>query len=333
MWCRATRGRKHASARHRQQDRAWHRLCSRRIIMKLTADSLNHHGHSEQEIHGCRGASLATIGHRARGGLRAAALLAAATVWLVQPGQAMAQETRVETIRQEQADKKDTVTPSELNGVEKIVRRLENWGWLTGEPRGAYPVLDSVYPGGGFAAGLGARKPFGDDGAIDVIGAYSINSFWRVQTDVSLPTFASNRGRVSLTARYLDAPDVKVLRRRRGLGQGRQDGFRLHAVGRRRTSRLRRQPAFLRWRRRQLHRYRNRVRRHRGVDRGAVLTSRHPGPRARPVQVCQRHSAGDLRLAAADGLRGLRRSVSRAGRRLPRERQRPATRTARSRRR
>ena len=112
-------------------------------------------------------------------------------------------------LRQEQADKLRTVAPPELNGVEKIVRRLEDWGWLSGEPRGAYPVLDSVYPGGGFAAGLGARKPFGDDGAIDVIGAYSINSFWRVQTDVSLPTFASSRGRVSLTARYLDAPDVK----------------------------------------------------------------------------------------------------------------------------
>ena len=65
----------------------------------------------------------------------------------------------------------------------------------TGEPRGVYPLFDSVYPGGGFAAGLGARKPFGDDGGISVIGAYSINSFWRAQTDVSLPTFASNRGR------------------------------------------------------------------------------------------------------------------------------------------
>ena len=177
--------------------------------MKLTADSLNHHGHSELGIHGRRGASLATIGHRARGGLRAAALLAVATVLLVQPGQAMAQETRAEMIRQEQAAKLRTVAPPELNGAETILRRLEDWGWLTGEPRGVYPVLDSVYPGGGFAAGLGARKPFGDDGAIDVIGAYSINSFWRVQSDVSLPTFASSRGRVSLTARYLDAPDVK----------------------------------------------------------------------------------------------------------------------------
>ena len=124
-------------------------------------------------------------------------------------------ETRTEIIRQEQADKLRTVTPPELSRAEKIVRRLEDWGLLTGEPRGVYPVLDSVYPGGGFAAGLGARKPFGDDGAISVIGAYSINSFWRAQTDVSLPSFASNRGRVSLTAGYLDAPDVKYY----GIGQ------------------------------------------------------------------------------------------------------------------
>jgi hypothetical protein len=177
--------------------------------MKLTPDSLNHHEPGEPGLHGYRGASLTTIGHRARGGLRAAALLAAATVLLVQPGQAMAQETRAETIRQEQADKQNTVTPPTLNRAEKIIHRLEEFGWITGEPRGVYPLFDSVYPGGGFAAGLGARKPFGDDGAVSVIGAYSLNSFWRVQTDVALPTFAQNRGRVSLTARYLDAPDVK----------------------------------------------------------------------------------------------------------------------------
>jgi hypothetical protein len=149
--------------------------------MNFTADTLNHHGPGELEIDGDRRASLATIGHRARGILRAAALLAATTVFLVQPGETFAQETRAETIRQEQADKQSTVTPPELNRAEKIVQRLADWGWLTGEPRGVYPVLDSVYPGGGFAAGLGARKPFGDDGAISVIGAYSINSFWRAR--------------------------------------------------------------------------------------------------------------------------------------------------------
>jgi hypothetical protein len=178
-------------------------------VMKCTADNLNHHGSSERGPDAYRRESLAAIGHRARAGVRAAALLAASTVFLVHPGQAMAQETRAETIRQEQADKQSTVTPPTLNRAERIILRLGEFGWITGEPNGVYPLFDSVYPGGGFAAGLGARKPIGDDGGISVIGAYSINSFWRVQTDVSLPTFASNRGRVSLTARYLDAPDVK----------------------------------------------------------------------------------------------------------------------------
>jgi outer membrane protein assembly factor BamA len=127
----------------------------------------------------------------------------------------MAQETRAEIIRQEQAEKLPTVKPPELNGAEKFVDRLGKWGLLETEARGVYPLLDSVYPGGGFAAGLGARKPFGDSGAISVKGAYSINSFWRAQTDVSLPSFASNRGRVTLTAGYLDAPDVKYY----GIGQ------------------------------------------------------------------------------------------------------------------
>ena len=177
--------------------------------MNIAADTHYGHGPGELEIDGDRRESLATIGHRARRRLRAAALLAAATVWLVQPGQAMAQETRAETIAQEQADKVSTLTPPTPTRAERIILRLGEFGWTTGAPRGVYPLFDSVYPGGGFAAGLGARKPLGDDGGIGVIGAYSINSFWRVQTDVALPTFASNRGRVSLTARYLDAPDVK----------------------------------------------------------------------------------------------------------------------------
>ena len=147
--------------------------------------------------------------------LRRAALLAAGALFLGPRGEALAQETRADAIREEQAEKLRTATPPVLNGAEKLVNRLERWGLLAGEPSGFYPLVDSVYPGGGFAAGMGARKPFGDDGSINVLGAYSINSFWRAQTDVALPSFASGRGRVSLTGRYLDAPDVKYY----GLGQ------------------------------------------------------------------------------------------------------------------
>jgi hypothetical protein len=57
--------------------------------------------------------------------MRGAALPAAATMLVVPPGQAIAQETRTEIIRQEQADKLRTVTPPAPNRAEKIVQRLE----------------------------------------------------------------------------------------------------------------------------------------------------------------------------------------------------------------
>ena len=123
-------------------------------------------------------------------------------------GPAMAQETRAEIIRQEQAEKQRAVAPPEPNRAEIIIDRLEDWGFSTGEPRGFYPWLGSVYPGGGFAAGVGVRKPFGDDGAVNVFGGYSINSFWRAEANVALPTFAQNRAG-SRCGRYVDAPDVK----------------------------------------------------------------------------------------------------------------------------
>ncbi len=107
---------------------------------------------------------------------RGAAWLAVATVLLFPPGYAMAQETRTEIIRQEQADKLRTVTPPEPNRAEKIVNRLEDWGLLTGEPRGVYPLLDSVSPGCGFAAGNGGPQTFGDDGQIGEDGDKSINN-------------------------------------------------------------------------------------------------------------------------------------------------------------
>jgi hypothetical protein len=122
---------------------------------------------------------------------------------------AFAQETRADVIRQEQAAKSQQLQPPQPNGAERVIDRLEDWGLITGSPRGFYPWFGSVYPGGGFAAGLGARKPFGDDGALNVFGGYSIASFSRAYADLALPTFARNRARITVTGRYIDAPDVR----------------------------------------------------------------------------------------------------------------------------
>ena len=145
----------------------------------------------------------------ARRSLHAAGSLVIAAVLLVASRPAIAQETRAEAIREQQAEKQRVVAPPAWNRAEIIIDRLENWGFLTGDPRGVYPWFGSVYPGGGFAAGAGVRKPFGDDGAVNVFGGYSIGSFWRAEANAALPTFAHNRARLSLSGRYVDAPDVK----------------------------------------------------------------------------------------------------------------------------
>ena len=146
-----------------------------------------------------------------RGGRFRAAIVftAALTAPFVGFDAAWAQETRADAIRQEQAARQQQVRPPEQNGVERLIDRLEDWGLITGAPRGFYPWFGSVYPGGGFAAGVGARKPFADDAAFNIFGGYSWRTFSRVQADLALPTFARNRARLTLSGRYVDAPDVR----------------------------------------------------------------------------------------------------------------------------
>ena len=135
--------------------------------------------------------------------------LAIAAVMLIASAPAIAQETRAEIIREQQADKQRAAVAPGMNPAEVIIDRLEDWGFFMGAPRGFYPWLGSVFPGGGTAAGAGVRKPFGDDGAVNVFGGYSFNSFWRGEANVELPTFAQNRARITLSGRYIDAPEVR----------------------------------------------------------------------------------------------------------------------------
>ena len=110
--------------------------------------------------------------------MRRAAMFAVLMASLVVPPHPVAaQETRDEAIRQEQAEKQKALAPPRPNGAERLIDRLEDWGLIAGAPRGVYPWFGSVYPGGGFAAGAGVRMPFGDDGAFNIFGGYSIDQF------------------------------------------------------------------------------------------------------------------------------------------------------------
>lgn len=138
--------------------------------------------------------------------LRVAALLVAVAL---HASPVAAQRTRAEEIEAAQTAKAQQVQPPQPNAAERFIERLEDWGLIAGAPRGLYPWFGSVYPGGGFAAGAGLRLPFGDDGAFNVYGGYSIASFARAEAAVALPSFAQGHARVTLTGSYIDAPDVR----------------------------------------------------------------------------------------------------------------------------
>jgi hypothetical protein len=122
---------------------------------------------------------------------------------------AIAQDSRADAIHQQQSARQQHLTPPQKTTGERVLDRLDRWGLISGPPRGVYPWSGSIYPGSGFAAGVGARQAFGDDGAVNVFSGYSVGGSTIAQAGVSLPTFASGRGTISLTGRYIDATDVK----------------------------------------------------------------------------------------------------------------------------
>ena len=235
---------------------------------------------------------------------------------------ANAQDTRAEEIRQQQAERQQQVYPPQPNFAERTIDRLEKWGFISGPPRGVYPWMGSIYPGGGVAAGAGLRTPFGDDGALNVFAGYSIRSYTIGQADVALPTFAKNRGTAHGVGPVHRRDRREVLRRRQRDEQGRPHILRVFACQRRHAIRLRRQQAF------------------QGRRRGLVSRRRHVGGPTAPSIDAQFGSADTPGLEfsqfsfinstarasfdwrRAPRLFGQRRCLPRAVRRLPRPRSR-----------
>ena len=236
---------------------------------------------------------------------------------------ANAQETRIETIHQAQADRQKQLTPPRLNGVERVLDRLEDWGLITGAPRGCLSVV---------RLGLSGRRLRRR--------RRSPQAVWRRRRVQCVRRLfhlhvRSRRGRSG-------AADVREQPRadhahRDATSTHRMCGISASATHRTRRTRpgsaTRRRPEAPAW-----------MSTSASISRSAAAstttTSRHPtetprprskrvlagehaGPRAREVQLHQQLGASDIRLAPAARLHGLRRTLSRAVRRLPRARQRP----------
>jgi len=140
---------------------------------------------------------------------RSSTCIIAACVCLALTTAARAQESRQDDHAHRQSEKAALVTPAEKNSAEKVFDRLEEWGLLTGAPKGFYPWGGSVYSGGGFALGAGFRRGYSDTGSVNLLGGYSIRDYKLAEVNVRLPELADRRVAIDLTGEWTDAPQVR----------------------------------------------------------------------------------------------------------------------------
>src|SRR5262245_49159651 len=83
---------------------------------------------------------------------------------------ASAQATRAEQIASEQAEKNKRLAPEQAGAGEKFVVRVLSSPLLTGSG-GVYPWFGSVFPGSGFAAGIGYLHRLPNKGGLSFTAA------------------------------------------------------------------------------------------------------------------------------------------------------------------
>lgn len=129
-----------------------------------------------------------------------------------------AQESRVEALEEEIAEKARQVEPYQPGKLERVMLYIEQnnlLGRLSARPDGWYPRLGGLTTGSGFAVGPGYRKYFGRDGLFDTSAAASLKSYRAVDTNLRFPSFADDRLGVELGAGWRYYPQERFF----GLGR------------------------------------------------------------------------------------------------------------------
>jgi outer membrane protein assembly factor BamA len=129
-----------------------------------------------------------------------------------------AQESRVEALEGEIADKARQVEPYQPGKLERVMLYIEEsnlLGRLSSRPDGWYPRLGGLTTGSGFAIGPGYRKYFGRDGVFETSAAASLKSYRAVDTHLRFPSFAADRLGIELGAGWRYYPQERFF----GLGR------------------------------------------------------------------------------------------------------------------
>jgi hypothetical protein len=118
----------------------------------------------------------------------------------------LAQDSRVESITELQAEKATRLEPYAPNRAEVILAQVQNA--LSRAPNGFYPYFDSVYSGGGFTLGAGYRRYLGDRLTGNIQGLYSVKNYKLIELALQPPRPHSGRLDFRVVTGWRDATQV-----------------------------------------------------------------------------------------------------------------------------
>ena len=130
----------------------------------------------------------------------------AVVLLLALPGAVSAQDSREALIAAAQADKATRLAPYTPTRAERLLAAAGEA--LSGLPKGFYPIIGSVYGGGGFTPGLGYRQYYGDRTHWDARALYSVENYALFELSTDAPGLANDRIGVHLRGGWRDATQV-----------------------------------------------------------------------------------------------------------------------------
>jgi hypothetical protein len=113
------------------------------------------------------------------------------------------QNSRVDAIAQQQAEKAANVQPYEPSKAERVFLAVKEE--FIDSPSGFYPLFGSVYSGGGAAFGAGYRQYYGDRAFWDIKGLWSVRNYKFAELSTSSPGHANGRLDWNASAGWRDA--------------------------------------------------------------------------------------------------------------------------------
>jgi len=119
---------------------------------------------------------------------------------------APAQTTRAGMIGEAQAEKAAAMPTDPPGWLERTVVRIRRAA--VESPSGPYPIVDSVYLGGGPTAGAGYRQYLGDRTVATVRGLYSVKHYAALETHLASRGHRSDTVDLFADITWMDAPEV-----------------------------------------------------------------------------------------------------------------------------